>query len=326
VELVGVAPLHTAAADQVSFLSNARYAASLETTSAGGVIVSREQAASGLNLIRMDDPYLGFALAMEIFHTCPIEPEGISPDASVHPGASIGSDPTIQPFAVVCDGATIGSRVILMSGCYVGPGAVVDDDTILHPNVAIEKEVLIGKRVIVHGGTVIGSDGFGFAQEKGVHKKIIQAGIVRVEDDVEIGANCTIDRAVLGETVIGAASKLDNLIQVGHNVQIGKNCILVAQAAIAGSTVLEDNVTMAGQSGVAGHLTIGEGALVYGRAAVVKDVPAGSQVSSLIPATDAREWRRTVAVLGSLGTLRKKVSTLEKEIKRLTKGSQEEDI
>ncbi len=326
VELVGVAPLHTAAADQVSFLSNPRYAASLETTSAGGVLVSREQVAPGLNLIRMDDPYLGFAFAMEIFHGGLYVPDGISPDASVHPGASVGSDPTIGPFAVVCDRATIGSRVTLMAGCYVGPGAMVDDDTVLHPNVTIEKEVLVGKRVIVHGGTVIGSDGFGFAQEKGTHRKIVQAGIVRVEDDVEIGANCTIDRAVMGETVIGAGSKLDNLIQVGHNVQIGKNCILVAQVALAGSTILEDNVTMAGQSGAAGHLTIGEGALVYGRAAVVKDVPAGSQVSSLIPAVDAREWRRTVAALGSLGTLRKRVAALEKEISRLTEKSPEEDV
>jgi UDP-3-O-[3-hydroxymyristoyl] glucosamine N-acyltransferase len=274
----------------------------------------------------MEDPYLGFAFAMEIFHGGLYVPDGISPDASVHPGASVGSDPTIQAFAVVCDGATIGSRVTLMAGCYVGPGAMVDDDTVLHPNVTIGKEVLVGKRVIVHGGTVIGSDGFGFAQEQGVHRKIIQAGIVRIEDDVEIGANCTIDRAVIGETVIGAGSKLDNLIQVGHNVQIGKNCILVAQVALAGSTILEDNVTMAGQSGAAGHLTIGEGALVYGRAAVVKDVPAGSQVSSLIPAVDAREWRRTVAALGSLGTLRKRVAALEKEISRLTEESSEEDI
>ncbi len=324
-ELVGVAPLHIAAADQVSFLSNPRYAASLETTSAGAVIVSRDQDAPGLNLIRIDDPYLGFALAMDVFHFEPYDPAGVSPLASVHPGGKVGSDPSIHPFAVVCDGARIGSRVTLMPGSYVGPDAVVDDDTVLHPNVVIEKNVLVGKRVIIHAGTVVGSDGFGFAREKGGHRKIIQAGTVRVEDDVEIGAGCTIDRAVMGETVVGAGSKLDNLIQVGHNVRIGKNCILVAQAAIAGSTTLEDNVTMAGQSGVAGHLTIGEGSLIYGRAAVIKDVPAGSQVAGLIPAVDVREWRRTAAALGSLGSLRKRVAALEKEIKKLHGGSREED-
>ncbi len=324
-KLVGVAPLHTATADQVSFLSNPRYAASLETTEAGAVIVSRDQVAPGLNLIRTDDPYLGFAIAMDVFHFEPYDPAGVDPLASVHSGARVGSDPSIHPFAVVCDGARIGSRVTLMSGSYVGPGALVDDDTVLHPNVVIERDVLVGKRVIVHAGSVVGSDGFGFAREKGGHRKIMQAGIVRVEDDVEIGAGCTIDRAVMGETVIGAGSKLDNLIQVGHNVRIGKNCILVAQAAIAGSTTLEDNVTMAGQSGVAGHLTVGEGSLIYGRAAVVKDVPAGSEVAGLIPAVDARQWRRTVAALGGLGSLRKRVATLEREIKRLLGGSRKED-
>ncbi|MDF1535058.1 MAG: UDP-3-O-(3-hydroxymyristoyl)glucosamine N-acyltransferase [bacterium] len=322
-ELAGVAPLHTASSDQVSFLSNPKYAASIQTTRAGAVIVSRSQEAPGLNLIRTDDPYLGFALAMESFYAQPYDAAGISPLASVHPGARIGSDPSLHPFAVVCDGARIGSRVTLMPGCYVGPGALVDDDAVLHPNVVIEKEVVVGQRVIVHAGTVIGSDGFGFASEKAGHRKIIHAGTVRVEDDVEIGAGCTIDRAVMGETVIGAGSKLDNLIQIGHNVRIGKNCILVAQVAIAGSTVLEDNVTMAGQSGAAGHLTIGEGSLVYGRAAVVKDVPAGSQVAGLIPAVDVREWRRTAAALGNIASLRKRVAALEKEVNKLQGGSRE---
>ena len=325
IELTGVAPLNTATGEQISFLSNPQYSSSLEMTNAGGVLVSREQDAPGLNLIRVDDPYLGFALAMEIFHGRLYEASGISSQASVHPRAHIGADPSIHPFAVVCENATIGARVTLMPGCYVGPETVVGDDTVLHPNVVIESGVLIGERVIVHGGTVVGSDGFGFAQEKGIHRKIIQAGIVRIEDDVEIGAGCAIDRAVMGETVIGAGSKLDNLIQVGHNVQIGRNCILVAQVAIAGSTTLEDNVTMAGQSGAAGHLTIGKGALVYGRAAVVKDVPAGSQVSNLVPAVDAREWRRTVATLGSLATLRKRVAALEKQLKKINEESPEDD-
>ena len=320
----GVAPLDAAGPHQVSFLSNPRYAQSLKSTEAGVVIVGKDVTAPGLNLLRVADPYLGFALAMEIFHQEPYVSTGVSERAFVHPEARIGGETSIHPFAVVCRGASVGSRVTLMPGAYVGPGAEVGDDTVLHPNVVLEKGVKVGRNVIIHAGTVVGSDGFGFAREGQGYRKIIQAGTVRIEDDVEIGALCSIDRAVMGETVIGRGSKLDNLVQLGHNVRLGENCILVAQVGIAGSTELEDNVTMAGQSGVAGHLRVGRGAVVMAKTAVFKDVPAGDRVAG-IPAVEAGQWRRTVALTGRLEELRKKVSRLEKELDSIAGGRREEE-
>jgi UDP-3-O-[3-hydroxymyristoyl] glucosamine N-acyltransferase len=320
----GVESLHTAGPDKVSFLANPKYRSSLETTSAAGVIVSRETQAPGLVLIRVDDPYLGFAMAMELFYSEPYEAADISDDASIHHEARIGNDPSIHPFAVVCRGARIGSRVTLMPGAYVGPGVTIGDGTTIHPNVVLEKDVHIGKNVIIHAGTVVGSDGFGFAREGDRHKKIVHAGTVRIEDDVEIGAGCTIDRAVMGETVIGQGSKLDNLIQIGHNARIGSNCILVTQTAVGGSSELEDDVTMAGQSGVAGHLKVGSGAVVMGKAAVFKDVPPGAYVAG-IPAIDAEDWRKASAVFARLDDLRKKLTRLEKKFSMINGGKREED-
>lgn len=322
--VTGVAPLNEAGSDQVSFLANPRYSPSLKTTSAGGVVVSLDTVAPGLNLIRVDDPYMGFAMAMDLFHAVPYEATGISEDAFVDDEARIGQEPSIHPFAVVCRGARIGSRVTLMPGAYVGAGTVVGDDTTIHPNVVLEKGIKVGNNVIIHAGTVVGSDGFGFAGMGARLKKIIHAGTVRIEDDVEIGAGCTIDRAVMGETVIGKGSKLDNLVQVGHNVEIGPNCVIVAQAGIAGSSELGANVTMAGQSGVAGHLKIGSGAVILGKASVFKDLPPGAHVAGT-PAIDAKDWRKASAVYTRLDDLRKRLSRLEKEYSVIIGGNQEED-
>ncbi len=321
----GVAPLNLAGPDQVSFLANPGYAPLLETTSAAGVIVSKEAEVSGLNLIRVEDPYLGFAMAMELFYSEPYEATGISDDAFVHQEAWIGDEPSIHPLVVVSQDARIGSRVTLMPGVYVGPGVTIGDNTTIHPNVVLEKNILVGKNVIIHAGTVVGSDGFGFAREGDRHKKIIHAGTVRIEDDVEIGAGCTIDRAVMGETVIGQGSKLDNLIQVGHNVRIGPNCIIVAQAGVAGSAELQNNVTMAGQSAVAGHITVGSGAIVMGKASVLKDVPPGAHMAGT-PAINARDWRKSTAVFARLDDLRKRIFRLERELKEVGSGKREEDI
>ena len=321
----GVAALNVAGPDQVSFLANPKYLPSLKTTTAAGVIVSKDTVASGLNLIRVEDPYLGFAMAMELFYSEAYVATGISDEACVHPEARIGDKPSIHPLAVVSRGAKIGSRVTLMSGSYVGTGTTVGDGSTIHPNVVLEKSVQIGKNVIIHAGTVVGSDGFGFAKEGDRYKKIIHAGTVRIEDDVEIGAGCTIDRAVMGETVIGKGSKLDNLIQIGHNVRLGPNCILVAQAGVAGSAELQNNVTMAGQSGVAGHLTVGSGAIVMGKASVFKDVPPGAHMAGT-PAIDAKDWKKASAVFVRLDDLRKKISRLERELKELSEGKREEDI
>jgi len=322
-EVSGVAPLDRAGPSQVSFLSNPRYASSLKTTRAGGVIVGLDVREAGLNLIRVKDPYLGFARAMEAFYASPYESSGVSEKASVHPGAKIGRHPGIHPFAVVCQGAQIGDRVVLMPGAYVGPGATVGDDSIIHPNVVLEWGVTVGKRVIVHAGTVIGSDGFGYARQGEKHYKIVHAGSVRVGDDVEIGAGCTIDRGVMGETVIESGTKLDNLVMVAHNVRIGKNCLLVGQVGVAGSTRIGDRVVMAGQSGAAGHLKIGDGVTVLAKSAVFKDVADGEMVAG-IPAVESGKWRRTTAILGKLDDLRRRIISLEaRERKRSQKAGEE---
>jgi UDP-3-O-[3-hydroxymyristoyl] glucosamine N-acyltransferase len=320
----GICPLHEAGPEKVSFLSNPRYRGSMEKTRAAGVIVSHDTVADGLNLIKVRDPQLGYAKAMEIFFGETYVPAGISPQASIHPDAHVGTDPSIHPCAVVCADARIGDRVTLMPGVYVGQGAAVGDDSVLHPNVVVEKGVQVGNRVIIHAGTVLGCDGYGYASEGETHRKIVHSGIVRVGDDVEIGANCTVDRAVMGENVIGDGSKLDNLIHIAHNVKIGRNCLILGQVGISGSTTLGDRVVIAGQSGVVGHATIGSDTVIASKTAVFKDLPAGSQVAG-IPAEEIGRWRRRMVHLGNLDTIVKRVRTLEKEMSEIKKQAGEED-
>ena len=312
-EVSGIKPLDEAGPGDLSFLSNPRYREELERTLAGGVIVAREVEIKDRNLIKVNNPYLGFAVVMELFHGREYIGTGISPRASVHDTARIGADPSIQPFTVVSEGASVGDRTTLMSGVYVGPGAVVGDECLIHPNVVLEHGIRIGNRVTIHSGTVIGSDGFGFARDGSRHRKIVHAGIVEIGDEVEIGACCTIDRAVMGKTVIGDGTKLDNLIQVGHNSRIGKDCILVSFVGLAGSVTLEDRVSMAGRSGVVGHLKVGEGATILAKSVVLDDIPPGASVAGF-PAVDAMTWRKTSVLIGKLDSMRKRIRKLEKEL------------
>ena len=318
-EVSGIKSLDEAGPEDLSFLSNPRYMEELERTGASGIIVARDVDIKDRNLIKVDDPYLGFAVVMELFHDEEYTGTGISPQASIHETARIGADPSIQPFAVVSEGASVGNRTTLMSGVYVGPDAKVGDDCLIHPNVVLEHGVCIGSRVIIHSGTVIGSDGFGFARDGSRHRKIHQAGIVEIGDDVEIGACCTIDRAVMGKTVIGDGTKLDNLIQVGHNSRIGKDCILVSFVGLAGSVTLEDRVTMAGRSGVVGHLKVGEGATILAASVVLNDIPPGASVAGF-PAVDAMEWRKTSVLKRKLDSMRKRIRKLERELTSLKEG------
>lgn len=320
----GIAALDTAGPDQVSFLANPKYASLLGSTMAAAVIVSKSTEVPGQNLIRVDDPYLGFAMAMELFYAKPYCATGISELALVHSEARIGDEPSIHPFAVICRGARVGSRVTVMPGAFVGPEARIGDNTTIHPNVVLEANVQVGNNVIIHAGTVVGSDGFGFVKEGDRYRKIIHVGTVRIEDDVEIGAACTIDRAVMGETVIGKGSKLDNLIQVAHNVKIGPNCMFAGQSGVAGSTELQANVIMAGQSGVAGHLKVGSDTLIMGKASVFKNLPPGARVAGT-PAIDVKEWVRSAAVFARLDDLRKKVTRIEKEFEMIKTKRREED-
>lgn len=297
--IAAVAPLAQAKGDQLSFLSNRKYASDLSTTEAGAVLVPRNVEGDDKRWIRVDNPYFAFARVMTRWFSNRPMPKGISPNAVVSPGARLGRNVVLGHFAIVGDGVVIGDNVTIFHGVSVEAGSVIGNDCIIYPNVVIYDGTRIGNRCIIHSGVVIGSDGYGFATHEGKHYKIPQIGIVRIEDDVEIGAGSTIDRAALGETVIGEGTKIDNLVQIGHNVRIGKHCLLVSQVGIAGSTELGDYVAVAGQSGFSGHLKIGNRVQVAAKSAVLDDVPDDTKVMGS-PAVPFTEFARRHAALKKL--------------------------
>jgi UDP-3-O-[3-hydroxymyristoyl] glucosamine N-acyltransferase len=292
----GVATLADAAPEQLSFLANPKYAAVLASTRAGAVLVGNDVEGNDDRWIRVADPYFAMARIVARWFAAKPQPVGISTLASIASTATLGANVGIGPFVTIADGVTIGENTIIYQSASIEAGATIGRDCIIYPNVAVYDGTRIGDRCIIHANAVIGSDGYGFATHGGRHHKIPQIGIVRIEDDVEIGAGSTIDRAALGETVIGEGTKIDNLVQVGHNVRIGKHCFLVSQVGIAGSTELGDYVAVAGQSGFAGHLKIGNRVQVAAKSAVLEDVADGVKVMG-IPAVPFREFARREATL-----------------------------
>jgi UDP-3-O-[3-hydroxymyristoyl] glucosamine N-acyltransferase len=312
----GVAGIKEARQGEITFVSNPRYIEALRTTQASAVIVSKPMKDLPLAWLVVKDPYYAFCKIVTYFHQKPYQPTGIHPLASIGPNVKLGSDLSIYPFARVEDGAIIGNRVTLYPGVYIGEGSSIGDDSILYANVSIREKVKIGCRVIIHGGAVIGSDGFGFATHGGRHHKIPQVGIVVVGDDVEIGANVTVDRAALGKTVIGRGTKIDNLVQIAHNVTIGEDSLLVAQVGISGSTQLGNRVTLAGQVGLAGHLTIGDNVVVGAKSGVIRDVSSNDRVSGIF-ALPHRTWLEVQASLPYLPEFRKRLKVLEDKLANL---------
>ncbi len=296
VTITGVAPLADAADGQLSFLANPKYAPQLEATRASAVLVGNDIAGASPNWIRVDNPYFAMSRVVARFFDQKPMPRGISAHASIASSAKLGRNVAIGAFASIGEQVVIGDNVTIFPNVTIEAGVTIADDCLIYPQVSIYHGCRIGKRCIVHSGVVIGSDGYGFATAGGKHHKIPQIGIVRIEDDVEIGAGTTIDRAALGETVIGEGTKIDNLVQIGHNVKIGKHCFLVAQVGIAGSTELGDYVAVAGQSGFAGHLKIGHRVQVAAKSAVLEDVPDDAKVMG-IPAVPFREFARREAAL-----------------------------
>jgi UDP-3-O-[3-hydroxymyristoyl] glucosamine N-acyltransferase len=291
-DIAGVAPLSDATAQHISFLSNPKYASQLGTTNAAAVLVAEELEGDSPSWIRVANPYIAMARVVARFFAGRPMPKGISAQAVISPSATLGSGVAVGAFVSIGDEVVLGDNVTIFPNVTIEANSVIGEGTIVYPQVSIYTGTRIGKRCIVHSGVVIGSDGYGFAtDDAGVHHKIPQVGIVRIEDDVEIGAGTTIDRAALGETVIGEGTKIDNLVQIGHNVRIGKRCLLVAQVGIAGSTTLGESVQVGGQSGFAGHLKIGDRARVYSKSAVFEDVPEGVWVRG-IPAVSQREYVR----------------------------------
>jgi UDP-3-O-[3-hydroxymyristoyl] glucosamine N-acyltransferase len=299
--LTGVAPLQTAEPDEVSFLDNRKYADALAGTRAGAVIVHSDMAGrvpQSAVPIATDEPYVAWARVAALFHPLPPARPGVHPSAVVAPDASIEASAEVGPLAV------IGSKIGIGPRCRVGAGAIIGDGVVLGADCQIGarasiSHALIGDRVVVFPGACIGQDGFGFAITGEDFVSVPQLGRVVLEDDVEVGANTTIDRGSLHDTVIGAGSRLDNLVQIGHNVRLGRGCVIVSQVGISGSTILEDHVMVGGQAGLTGHLRVGRRARVGAQAGVMSDVPAGADVVGS-PAQPAREFFRHVAVLRRL--------------------------
>lgn len=298
-KLSAVAALTEAGAEQLTFLSNPKYVAKLAETKAGAILVPKNLEGNEDRWIRVEDPYFALARIMARWFSARPMPKGVSPQASIAATAKFGTNAVVGPFATIGENVTVGNNVTIFQGVSIEADTNIGDDCIIYPNVVIYDGTRIGCRCIIHAGVVIGSDGYGFALNEGKHHKIPQIGIVRIENDVEIGAGSTIDRAALGETVIGEGTKIDNLVQIGHNVKIGKHCLLVSQVGIAGSTELGDYVSVAGQSGFSGHLKIGHRVQVAAKSAVLEDVPDDTKVMGS-PAMPFKEFARRQATLKRL--------------------------
>lgn len=302
--VLGVSTLEEADGSQVCYFGNPRYARYLGSTRALALITGSEVRTSAANQLVVKNPYLAFREVLTLF--APDRSSGfagVHPTAVVHPSAVLADDARIGPNSVVDRDARIGSGTVIGASCVLGPWAVVGENCVIHPLVTISADCVLGNRVIIHPGVVIGGDGFGFVPDPaGAHLKIPQNGNVVIEDDVEIGAGTTIDRAAVGSTVVGAHTKVDNQVQVAHNVRIGRGCFLAAQTGIAGSTVIEDMVTCGGQVGIGGHLRVGRGAVLTGKSGITKDVPPGAVMSG-VPARDHLENMRTMAAAAKLPEL-----------------------
>jgi UDP-3-O-[3-hydroxymyristoyl] glucosamine N-acyltransferase len=317
IEIQRVAGIEQAQAGELTFFANPKYGARLRATRASAVILGDRAEAAPCAMLRSANPYLAFARAVELLTPRPAALPGVHPLAHVAPSAAIASDASIAPFVSVGAGARIGARTVVYPHVTIGEGAVIGDDCVIHARVSVRERVTVGSRVVIQDGAVIGSDGFGFAhQADGTHYKIPQVGGVVIEDDVEIGANTTIDRPAVGETRIGAGSKIDNLVQIAHGVKVGRDVLLAAQVGIAGSTTIEDRVTLAGQVGVAGHLTLGKGVVATAQTGIPNSVDAGSLVSGY-PAIDNRDWLKASAVFRRLPDLKKALTSLQRRLEEL---------
>jgi UDP-3-O-[3-hydroxymyristoyl] glucosamine N-acyltransferase len=320
----GLNGLAEARPGDVSFYGNTKYRRQYETTQASAVLVGlNEPAREGLALIRVANPHLAFARLLKLFQQPEPLTAGVSPQAHVHPKAYVHREATVMAGATVGQGASVGARSVLFPGAYVGPGARIGEDCVLYSNVTVAERCQVGSRVILHSSCVVGADGFGFAfnpegEHGPEHFKIPQTGIVRIEDDVEVGACTCIDRATIGETVIGRGTKIDNLVQIAHNVKVGPLTLICAQAGVSGSAELGTGVVLAGQVGVVGHIRVGDMAKVGAQSGVAHDVEDG-QVVSGSPAIPHREWLRSSAALGQLADLVKEVRALRRRVEQLEK-------
>jgi UDP-3-O-[3-hydroxymyristoyl] glucosamine N-acyltransferase len=324
IDVARVAALHDAGPGDVTFLANSKYTSELARSRASAVIALPDVTGAPCAVLRTDNPYLAFARATRLLNPETRPAPGVHPLALVASEAVLEEDVYVGPFAVVEEGARIGARTVLHAHTIVRSHAVLGPDCLVHTRVTIRERVVIGARCVVQDGAVIGSDGFGFAHRPdGTHEKIPQVATVIIEDDVEIGANTTIDRPAVGETRVKAGTKIDNLVQIAHGVTVGTNTLLAAQVGIAGSSVIGDSVMLGGQVGVTGHVTVGDRAKASAKTGVTGNVPADAFITGY-PHMDNLEWRKAYAVFRRLPEMRRQLLSLERRLTELGVGSQDE--
>jgi UDP-3-O-[3-hydroxymyristoyl] glucosamine N-acyltransferase len=317
-QIESVATLEEAGPGQIAFVANPRYAKQLVTTRASAVVVdTKVQAPERLSLLRTEDPYAAVTALIVRLHGHRRHPRwGIHPQACIHPSARLGADANVAPYVVIGEDVTIGDRATIYPGCYVADRCRIGHDLLLMPGVTVYDDTQMGDHVTIHAGTVIGEDGLGYAPVGETWVKIPQAGRVIIGDNVEIGSNCTVDRATLGATVIDSGTKFSNLIAIGHGSKVGRNCMFVAQVGLAGSVNVGEHVTMAGQVGVAGHLKIGDHAQVAAKAGVTSDVPPNTRVLGQ-PAMPMAQAKRAYATFTRLPDLKERIKALEEQQRQL---------
>lgn len=318
----GIRPLDQAGPEHLSFLHNPKYVDQAAQSSAGAILVHSAEDLPGRDLLISKQPYLDVAKVLKIFHPRSRPEPGVHPSAVVADDLDLGEEASVGPLVTLGRGVSIGDRTTIGAGCVIGNGVWIGEDAILHPRVVVEGGCRLGHRCILQAGVVIGSDGYGFATVDGVHHKVPQVGIVVLEDDVEIQANTTIDRATMGETRIGRGTKVDNLVQLAHNVKLGEHCLIVSQAGISGSTKVGNHSVFAGQTGAAGHLELGDQTVLTARSAAMKSFPEGGVLAGY-PARPQREWMKTQAAVQRLGSLRKKMTELARRLDALEAGEKE---
>lgn len=314
----GAAPLESAAEGDITFIGSPRYAELLRTTAATAVIAPPDIQISGKDHIVCKNPQLAYAKILTLFNSRHSAAKGVDKRSFIGRRPKISDTASIYPFVYIGDDVEIGERTVLHPGVYIGSGCRIGDDVTIYPNSTIMERCIVGNRVLIHSGAVIGADGFGFARDGKRHFKIPQVGIVQIDDDVEIGANTTIDRAAFDKTLIMRGTKIDNLVQVAHNVVIGEDGLIVAQVGIAGSSKLGNNVVIGGQGAVADHINIGNNVMVAGQSGVAADIP-DNQLMSGSPAIPHRDWLKASLTFSKIPEMRKMIKELEKKVEELEK-------
>ncbi len=322
IEVARVAAIDEAGPGDLTFLATSKYASLVATSRASAIIATADVGPAPCALLRTANPYLAFARATRLLYPEPRPAAGVHPLALVDPGAAVEAGVSIGPYAIVGAGARIGARSVLHPHVVVGDGATIGPDCVLRAGVSIRERVVVGARCVVQDGAVIGSDGFGFAhREDGTHEKIPQVATVVIEEDVEVGANSTIDRPAVGETRIRAGTKIDNLVHIAHGVRVGRNALLAAQVGIAGSSVVGDQVMLGGQVGVTGHVTVGDRVKASAKTGVTGNVPADAFISGY-PHMENLAWRKAHVVVRHLPELRRQLLALEQRLERIERARQ----